>query len=76
VGHGGDIRLDPEEYLRCLIRLVPLWPNDRMLELAPLFWKRTRDRLDAKQIAAEFGPIAIPVEPLNTSAPTEQHVAN
>ena len=30
-------RLDPEEYLRCLIRLVPLWPEGRMLELAPFF---------------------------------------
>lgn len=52
--------LDPEEYLRCLIRLVPLWPADRMLELAPLFWPRTRARLDAKQLAAEFGDISIP----------------
>ncbi|HEX5658336.1 MAG TPA: transposase [Polyangiales bacterium] len=62
---------DPEEYLRCLIRLVPLWPEDRMLELAPLFWARTRDRLDAKQLAAELGPIAVPVEPLDTTAATE-----
>jgi transposase len=65
-------KLDPEEYLRCLIRLVPLWPQDRMLELAPLFWTRTRDRLDPKQLAAELGPVAIPVEPLDTSATTEQ----
>jgi hypothetical protein len=27
--------LDPEEYLRCLIRLVPVWPADRIIELAP-----------------------------------------
>jgi transposase len=64
--------LDPEEYLRCLIRLVPLWPEHRMLELAPLFWARTRARLDDKQLAAEFGAIAIPTEPLDTSAAAEQ----
>ncbi len=64
--------LDPEEYLRCLIRLVPLWPSDRMLELTPLFWARTRARLDAKALEAELGSIAIPAEPLDTSAPAEQ----
>jgi transposase len=68
-------RLDPEEYLRCLIRLVPLWPPDRMLELAPLFWERTRARLDPKQLEAELGLVTIPVEPLDTSAPTEQQAA-
>jgi transposase len=68
--------LDAEEYLRCIIRLVPLWPGDRMIELAPLFWARTRDRLDATQLAAKLGPIAIPVEPLDTSAPTEQQAAS
>jgi hypothetical protein len=41
-------RLDVQEYLRCLIRLVPMWPQDRMLELAPLFWSRTQARLDPR----------------------------
>jgi len=68
-------RLDPEEYLRCLIRLVPLWPPDRMLELAPLFWARTRARLDAKALENDLGPIAIPAEPLDTTTPTEQQAA-
>jgi transposase len=65
-------RLDPEEYLRCLIRLVPLWPHDRMIELAPLFWARTRTRLDEAQLAKELGLIAIPLTPLDTSAVAEQ----
>jgi hypothetical protein len=68
-------RIDAEEYLRCLIRLVPLWPHDRMLELSPLFWERTRARLDAKQLAAECGAISIPSKPLDTSAAREQQVA-
>ena len=65
-------RLDPEEYLRCLIRLVPLWPEDRMLELAPLFWMRTRARLDAAELEKEIGWIAIPKMPLDTSATPEE----
>ena len=65
-------RLDPEDYLRCLIRLVPIWPKDRMLELAPLFWARTAARLDAAQLSKEIGPIDIPAEPLDTSATTQQ----
>ena len=59
--------LDTEEYLRCLIRLVPLWPAERMLELSPLCWNQTRLRLDPKELAAELGPIAIPEPPLDTS---------
>ena len=60
--------IEPEEYLRCLIRLVPMWPSHRMLELAPLFWARTRERLDSKALAVELGPIEIPVEPLDTTS--------
>jgi transposase len=65
-------RIDPEEYLRCLIRLVPLWPPERMLELAPLFWTKTRARLDPEALAVEFGPIAIPLEPLDTTCSPQQ----
>jgi hypothetical protein len=64
--------VDPEDYLRCLIRLVPLWPKDRMLELSPLFWARTRARLDAMRLASDLGPIAIPLEPLDTSITTAE----
>ena len=59
--------IDPEEYLRCLIRLVPLWPAERMLELSPLFWNRTRERLDPIALASEALPIAVPALPLDTS---------
>jgi transposase len=64
--------LDPEDYIRCLIRLVPLWPQDRMLELAPLSWVRTRARLDPKRLADDLGPIAVPAEPLDMSTTTAQ----
>lgn len=67
--------LDPEDYLRCLIRLAPLWPKDRMLELSPLFWARTRRRLDTTLLAQDLGPIPIPTEPLDTSITTPQEQA-
>jgi len=64
--------LDPEDYLRCLIRLVPLWPEQRMLELTPLFWARTRERLDPAQLAKDLGPIDVPERALDTSTAAEQ----
>jgi hypothetical protein len=66
---------EADTYLRCVIRLVPLWPVDRMIELAPLFWARTRARLNAKQLADELGAVDIPVEPLDLSAAFEQQAA-
>lgn len=52
--------LDPERYLRDLIRLVPFWPRQRYLELAPKYWARTRSRLDLSQLDAEVGFIDVP----------------
>jgi len=40
-------RLDPELYLRDLIRVLPYWPRERFLELCPRDWIATRARLDA-----------------------------
>jgi transposase len=57
--------LDPEAYLRDMIRVVPHWPRDRYLELAPLFWKNNRLRLDSTELNAEYGPLTIP-EPSTT----------
>ena len=53
-------RLDPEAYLRDLIRVVPHWPRDRYLELAPRYWLATRARLDAAQLERELGPLDLP----------------
>lgn len=52
--------LDPETYLRDLIRVLPHWPTDRYLELAPKFWKATRATLDVAQLAKEIGSLTIP----------------
>lgn len=62
--------LDPEEYLRDLFRVLPHWPKVRYLELAAKYWSATRARLDARQLAAEFGPLTVP-EPITPPAQEE-----
>jgi len=57
--------LDPELYLRDILRVLPYWPRDRYLELAPKFWAKTRARLVAVELAKEFGPLTVP--PLETA---------
>jgi transposase len=53
-------RLDPESYLRDLIRVLPHWPRDRYLELAPKHWAQTRARLDSAQLERELGDLSVP----------------
>ena len=56
-------RLDPEEYLRDLFRVLGQWPRDRYLELAPKYWAATRARLNLAELANEVGIITIPPPP-------------
>jgi transposase len=53
--------LDPEAYLRDLLRVLAHWPRDRFLELAPKFWTATRARLDPTQLANEVGLLDVPL---------------
>ena len=53
-------QLDPETYLRDIIRVLPYWPRDRYLELAPKYWARTRLTLNATQLACPVGVIDAP----------------
>lgn len=63
--------LDAETYLAELIHVMPLWPRDRYLELAPKYWARTRARLDPNELAVEIGNITIPPPPsAEEQAPT------
>ena len=66
--------LNPREYIRDLIRVLPCWPDDRYLELAPLFWTETRARLDADELAAEVGWITVP-DPIPLRRPGEESPA-
>jgi transposase len=55
--------LDPEQYLRDLFRVLPQWPRDRYIELAPKYRAATRARIDAAQLEIEIGWITIPPPP-------------
>jgi transposase len=61
-------RLDPEEYVRDLFRVLGQWPRDRYLELAPKYWAATRARLDPFELANEVGLITIPPAPQEQSS--------
>lgn len=42
--------IEPETYLRDLLCLLPSWPKNRVLELAPLHWNETRHKPETQQI--------------------------
>ncbi len=52
--------LDPEQYLRDILRVLPSWPRERFLELAPKYWTATRATLNPAQLDAEVGDIDVP----------------
>ncbi len=58
------LQLEPEQYLIDIFRVLPQWPRDRYLELAPKFWLATKARLDPAELARPVGWITIPAEPL------------
>jgi transposase len=58
--------LDAETYLAEIIRVMPHWPRDRYLELAPKYWAATRARLEPAELAREIGELTIP--PIEQSA--------
>jgi hypothetical protein len=62
-------QLDPEEYLRDIFRVLPCWPSERYLELAPRYWRQTRARLVADEIECDVGWLTIPEPPLETATP-------
>ena len=62
-------KLDPELYLRDVFRVLPHWPRERYLELAPRYWLTTRARLNPKQLDQELGPLMVPEPALPTAMP-------
>jgi transposase len=63
-------RLDPEAYLRDLIRVLPHWPRNRFLELCPRDWSATRLRLDPAELERELSPLTVPSPPTSEQAIT------
>lgn len=52
--------LDAETYLAEIIRVVPYWPRERYLELAPKYWAATRATLDARELELPLGRVTVP----------------
>ena len=52
--------LDSLDYLTELARVLPHWPRERYLELAPFRWRATRERLNPDELAAPVGVIMVP----------------
>jgi len=53
-------RLDPFPYLEEVMRVLPHWPRDRYLELAPKHWRSTRARLKPEELAAPLTVFQVP----------------
>lgn len=53
-------RIDPFTYFDEVLRLLPYWPRDRYLELAPVHWAATRARLDPDELAMPIGSFTVP----------------
>lgn len=63
--------LDAEGYLADIIRVLPYWPRDRYLELAPKYWARTRARLDEAELKLPIGHVTVPPLPAEQQSPTD-----
>jgi transposase len=53
-------RLDPEQYLDEVLRVLPHWPKERYLELAPKYWQATRSKLDPVELDTPLCAFAVP----------------
>ena len=47
-------------FLAEIVRVMPYWPRERYLELAPKYWPVTRARLGPDELAREIGAITVP----------------
>lgn len=52
--------IDPQQYLDEVLRILPYWPRDRYLELAPNNWPVTRAKLDPDELNAPLCSFTIP----------------
>jgi hypothetical protein len=42
------------------MRVLPYWPRERYLELAPKYWEGTRSKLNSDELAAPLCSFTIP----------------
>jgi transposase len=52
--------IDPHQYLDEVLRILPYWPKERYLELAPKSWTATRAKLRPDELAAPLCSFTIP----------------
>ena len=52
--------LDPFRYLDEVMRVLPYWPDERYLELAPKHWASTRARLNADELDMPLSGFQVP----------------
>jgi transposase len=52
--------IDPQQYLDEVLRVLPSWPRERYLELAPNNWTATRAKLDPDELDAPLCSFTIP----------------
>jgi hypothetical protein len=61
--------LDVESYFTDILRVMPYWPRDRYLELAPRYWARTRARIPERELELPLGHVTVP--PPEQQSPTD-----
>lgn len=52
--------IEPQQYLDEVMRVLPYWPKERHLELAPKFWRATRSTLRADELDAPLCSFTVP----------------
>jgi hypothetical protein len=51
---------EPRQYLEEILRVLPYWQRDRYLELSPKYWRATRGRLRADELATPISAFEVP----------------
>jgi hypothetical protein len=57
--------IDPQQYLDEVMRVLPYWPKERHLELAPKHWAATRSNLNPVELDTWLCPFTVPPVALN-----------
>jgi transposase len=57
--------IDPQQYLDEVMRVLPYWPKERHLELAPKHWAVTRSNLNPVELDTWLCPFTVPPAALN-----------
>jgi transposase len=55
--------IDPFHYLEEILRVLPYWPHERYLELAPKYWRATRGRLSPDELEMPISAFEVPPSP-------------